>query len=74
MRLSWNSGIALLDRASFIKWDNDGTSSAKPRNVNVQLHINGLGGEINTFRIIFKEIIQIYIPKLSMLIKNAIMT
>ena len=39
--LSCNSGRALLERASFSRWDDDGTPKEKLRNVNVQFLING---------------------------------
>ena len=63
LSLLWNSGRCLLDRASFGKWDNDGTGRAKPRNVNVQFLVNGLDEDINTFWILFQEIIQTYSSK-----------
>ena len=61
--LLWDSGRALLYRASFIKWDNDGTGTDKPRNVNFYFLINGLAEDINTFQRLFQESIQTYSPK-----------
>ena len=60
---SWNSGRSLLDRASFIKWDNNGTGTDKPWNINFRFLFNRLAEYINTFRRIFQESIQTYSPK-----------
>ena len=39
--LSWDNGRYILDRASFNKWENDGTPAAKKRNVNARFMFNG---------------------------------
>ena len=63
MGIYWNRKRALFDRDYFIKWYNDVTTSEKPRNINIRFLINGLAEDINIFRRIFQEIIQIYSPK-----------
>ena len=61
--LLWNSGRALLYRASFSKWDNDGTNTDKPYNVNVRFIINDLAEDIYTFERLLQEIFQNYSTK-----------
>ena len=63
MYLSWNSGRDLLGRSYFSKWDKNVTASAKTCNVNVRFLINRMSKDINEFRRLFQESIQIYIPK-----------
>ena len=72
--LPWNSGQYLLDCAIFIKRDGGGIPQAKPRNMNIQLILNGYLEDANIFRRRFQESSRAFHPKgSSMEIQTAMM-
>ena len=58
--LSRNSGRSLIDRASFIKWEDYGTPRSKMRKVNIRILINGISYYINEFRRHFQDHIKLF--------------
>ena len=61
--LSWKSRQALLDCATFRKWDGDSIPQAKTRNINTRLIRNGYPEESNTLRRHFKEGLRDFHPR-----------
>ena len=61
--LSWNNRRALLNIASFSKWDDYGTPQTKPCNVNTQFLFSGSPEDSNILRRQFPKNIKAFHPK-----------
>ena len=63
MGLTWNNIWALMDRATFNKWQFYSTPQAKPRNMHIILLFNGPPEDPNTFRRHIQEDLKYFNPK-----------
>ena len=61
--LTWNNGRALLDHATFNKFEFDGTPQAKLQNIHIRIIFNGPPEDHNSFRRHIQEALQAFHPK-----------